>query len=597
MADNGKNIIIDFTEREESIYKPPGELAKLTVTGEVSIINTSETHRLWNIGLNLKSLEMIDSELTPEMKVGELNAQSKWFKSYEVKNEEIQTKTSLKITEIIDTYYEKGTEINQALVKDHQMPISFTISLENTIESTISNIKLLKNIPEEFGTPIIDSPPQGEARFDESSRNIVWDGFNLISGGVQSLIIRIGLKPEQTEPYNTGNIEVDYLVPNLIRSKLSGITTALSDSMFSIDQGESLDEPGEWECTAEFENISDFVVELKKVQVSQVTEGLKELVVEETPNAQLFPESSWKKDFKVKSGVVPKFSSFHDYLVIPKVTNKIIGHILYEAGVLPVASIAIEKILDPPAVSAYTKTPIKVSLLVTNTGSAVLNEFIFRDIIPRDNIPPELNDILVYLNKAELRSGVEREINPNDINPESMHTLIVKLIGLSTESGIRGLQPEEEIMVTYPLKSYDPKPKIQYPCPLEVIANVYPPGPPIKPPIFETEINIKYVRRRISAKKGQTPGSEPGEYIIPIIFENKGEVLIENITLKDIVPLNFSLLDWNPKDMVPERQETERGTILIWKIDSAEPGKLIKFSYTIKGTGEYVREELEVHIG
>ena len=69
------------------------------------------------------------------------------------------------------------------------------------------------------------------------------------------------------------------------------------------------------------------------------------------------------------------------------------------------------------------------------------------------------------------------------------------------------------------------------------------------------------------------------------------------LTLKDIIPPNFSLLDWNPKDMTPMTTETVQGTVLAWKIDSAEPGQRIKFSYTIKGTGEYEREELEVIVG
>ncbi len=594
MEEKGKNVIIEFTEKEESIYKPPGDLAKLTVTGEVKVVNPSNAHRLWNIVLSLHGLEMLTSDLSPETKIGELNPNSEWGAHYEVKSEEIPTTTSLKITERIDTYYEKGVEVNWALVKDHQMPVSFTISLENTTSNQITDIKLVKQLPDFFGNPIIDPPDQGNARFDESSRTIIWEDFNLVPGGVQSLIIRVGFKPDKTEPYPTGNIEVNYLVPDLIRSKLTGTVTSQSDSMFSIDQGESLDEPGEWECTAEFENSSDFLVELKRVQVAQVTEARKDVVVEETPNVQLSPDSTWSKDFTVKSSVVPKFSSVHEFNVVPKIVNKIIGHLTYESGVLPVAAIESEKIIDPPAVSAYTKTPINISLILTNIGSAVLDEVLFRDTIPRDHMPPELTDVIVTIGEEEIRSGVIRELDPNDKNPETQHTLLVKVENLAS---MGGFQPNEQIMVSYPLKSWDPKPKVEYLCPLEVSANVNPPGPPVKIPLLQKQIEVKYVRRRISAKKGQRPGAEPGEYIIPIVFENKGEVLIENITIKDIVPANFTLLDWNPKEFKPETQDIAKGTQLIWKIDKAEPGEKIKFSYTIKGSGEYEREELEVLVG
>jgi hypothetical protein len=594
MDEKGKNIIIDFTEKEESIYKPPGNLAQLQVSGVASVINPSEQHRLWNIALQLKGLEMVTSDLTPDVKVGELSPKGQWTGGYEVKADEIQTKTSLKLTERIDTYYEKGVEVNWALVKDHQMPVSFTISLENTTSNSITQIKLTKHIPEAFGNPLIDTPDQGTARFDEASRILTWDDFNLVSGGVQSLIIRIGFRPETTEPFPTGDINVDYIVPNLIRSKMTGMTNSHSDSMFAIDQGESLDEPGEWECTAEFENISDFAVQLNDVAVEQVLEGRKETVVEEAPSIQLEPDNRWSKDFTVKSGVVPKFSSVHNFNVVPKVMTKIVGHIKYEADVLPVAYIEAEKIIDPPSVSAYTKTPIKISLVLTNAGSAVLNEAVFRDTIPADHVPPDLNDVLAYIGEDEIRSGIAREMDPLDTNPEIKHTLIVKLEDLKP---MGGFQPGDQILVTYPLKSWEPKPKVEYACPLDITANVSPPGPPVKIPTLQAEVEVKYVRRRISARKGQTPGEGEGEFIIPIIFENKGEVLIENITLKDIVPPNFQLLDWNPKEFSPATEDTARGTVLTWKIDKADPGQRIKFSYTIRGTGDYEREELEVIVG
>ncbi|HUY01369.1 MAG TPA: hypothetical protein VMV49_17540 [Candidatus Deferrimicrobium sp.] len=594
MSEEGKNIIIDFTEKEESIYKFPGDLVNLKVTGNVSVINPSDRHRLWNTMLFLKGLETVKSELVSEMKIGELSPNTKWTRPYEVKSDEMQTKTLLKLTEVIDTYYEKGVEINWALVKNHRMPTSFTITLENNSEKTISNIKLVKQLPEFFGPPIIDPPAQGTAKFDPTAHTIIWDGFNLVPGGVQSLIMRVGFEPDRIEPYPTGKIEVDYIVNNITRSKFSGNTKANSDSMFAVDQGESLEEPGEWECTAEFENMSDFLVELESVTVSQVLEARKETILQEALSIHLPPNKSWAKDFRIKSGVVPKFSNVHVFNIVPKITSKVVGHITYEPGVLPVAHIEPQKILNPPDVSAYTKTPIQVSLIVTNAGSAVLNELTLRDTLPADFKPPELSDISIYIGEEELRAGVIRELEPNDTEAENSHILTVKVGDLM---GAGGLQPNEQLLVTYPMQAWDPKPKVQYLCPLDVSANVAPPGPPVKVPTCVKEVEVKYVRRRIRAYKGQTPGAEPGEFIIPIVFENKGEVVIEKIILKDIIPHNFSLLDWNPKDLKPEMQETAKGTQLIWKISKADPGEKIQFSYTIKGSGEYEREELEVIVG
>ena len=591
MSEQGKNVIIDFTEKEESIYKYPGSLEQLKVTGEASVINPSESHRLWNIILSLQGLSAVTGDLTETMKVGELNAQAKWTKKYEVKDEEIQTKTLLKISEQINTYYENPDIINWALVKDHQMPISFTISIENTAETDIIQIKVIKTLPEEFGTPIIDPPAQGEVQFDEASGNIIWEDVNLTPGGIQSLCIRVGLKPTQLEPYNTGNIEVHYLVPDVTRTNLMGTTNSISDSMFAIDQGEGAN-AGEWDCTAEFENRSDFDVELQNVKVLKTSEARKECILEESPVEVISPGSAWKKDFTFQCKTVPKFSNVHEFNVVPKITKKVIGHINFEQGVLPVAHIICEKILNPPAVSAYTKTPMKISHLVTNDGSAVLDEVVFQDTIPADFQPPDLNEVVVSIGEEELRSNIVREMEPDDTSIDSAHTLTVKVEKLR-EAG--GFQPGEQILVTYPLTASDPKPDIEYPCPLSIMANVTPPlpGSPVKA-AFDTKIEIKYVRRRIRAIKGQKPGEEAGQYIIPIEFENKGEVLIENITIKDIIPTNFQLLDYEPKDMKPDIEESERGTILIWKLDKCDPGEKVEFNYTIQGSGEYEREELEV---
>lgn len=590
MSEQGKNIIIAFTEKEESIYRYPGTMEQLKVTGEVDVINPSERHRLWNILLSLEGLSSVTGEVMEKMKVGELNAKAKWAKRYEVKDEEIQTKTLLQLTEEINTYYENPDIVNWALVKDHQMPISFTISIQNTSDKDITDIKLIKNLPAEFGTPIIDQPAQGEAKFDQKSRKIIWEDVYLSPGGAQSLMIRVSLKPTNIEPYNTGNIEVQYIVSDVIRSNLTGTTNSLSDSMFAIDQGEGAN-AGEWDCTAEFENKSDFDVELQAVKVLKTSEARKETILEETPAEVIAPNASWRKDFNIQSKSVPKFSNIHEFNVVPQITKQLVGHIVFQQGILPVAYITCEKIIDPPSVSAYTKTPMKISLIVTNAGSAALDEIIFQDAIPADFQPPDLNEVILSIGEEELRTGIDREMEPNDNNIGSTHTLTVKLQKLR-EAG--GFQPGEQILLTYPLTASDPKPDTEYPCPLDVAANVAPPGPSVKSPTIDAKIEVKYVRRRIRAIKGQTPGAEAGQYIIPIVFENKGEVLIENITIKDIIPSNFQLLDYEPKDMKPQIEESERGTVLTWNLDKCDPGEKVEFNYTIQGSGEYEREELEV---
>ena len=65
-----------------------------------------------------------------------------------------------------------------------------------------------------------------------------------------------------------------------------------------------------------------------------------------------------------------------------------------------------------------------------------------------------------------------------------------------------------------------------------------------------------------------------------------------NLTLKDIVPENFSGSGFTSD---PVTEPTPEGmTILKWNIDVVAPGESIVISYTLKGQGEYHPRDAQI---
>jgi len=584
---SGKKIIIDFTEMEETELSGKGELEKISISGVLTVKNPSSTNRVWNSSLFLEGLNSVSLK-DNEIKIGEINAgDSKKFE-YNVLEKEVVHKPLIELNQEIDTYYEKGEDINWNFVLGHRMPTSFTIKLTNN-SGVDATANLIKKIPEYFGKPLIDSPPTGSAEYKEDLHEIHWTEVVVPKGDTIGLHFRVGATPDKTDLHEDGAIEVNYKIKDTIRSLLDGKVWGLSDNLYAIDNEEISEHT--WGCTIEFQNLSDFRVKLTNVKVAQVKETTKVTVLDDNPNIELEPQASWTKEFEVESAGMPKFSKLNNFSVLYEVHKTLIGHILRKSGVIPVAAIECEKILEPKNVNAHAKTEIKVKVITKNIGTASLFKIKVEDVIPASFKPPSLDLVKTSIRGEQLRQGVILEIEPNDEEPAVEHKLTVSIPNLTDLTN--PLNTNEEVIVEYPLTAWDPRPG-DYLCPLESTFNVIPPGPPVKAGVPEIKIIAKTVRRKYRAYKSVTPGSEEGEYVIPIVFANKGEIPVQKVTIKDVIPISFTLVKSEPEDLEPAIKETENGTELTWKISDIAPGQQVQLKYIIKGTGEYESLDPEI---
>lgn len=582
-----KKIIIDITEKEETILSGKGELESITMNGTITVKNPSSSHRIWNSNLLLEGINSISIQ-DSVLKIGEISAGNSKEFTYEISTTEVVQKPMIELSEIIDTYFEKEGENHWNFVLNHRMPTSFTLKLSNKSKAE-AICHLTKWVPDYFDTPHIDAPGSGNTEYKEDVRELHWNEVKVLPDEEVTLSFRVGATPYGIDLHETGKIEVNYEIPTLIRSTVTGRIDGLSDNLFAVDNEEVSE--NNWDCTLEFQNISDIQMILNKATISHVKENTKEIVLDESPDIELASNDSWKKNFTVESVGIPKFSKTNKFSVISDIEQKIIGNIIKNTGTIPVAAIGCEKILEPEFVNAHAKTNVKVKSITKNTGTASLFQIKIEDTIPSSFKPPSLDLIKTKVEGTELRQGVILEIEPNDEEPTIEHILTVSIPNLADIH--KPLDSGEEITIEYPITAWDPSPG-DYPCPLKSDFNVIPEGPSVIASVPEVKLVAKTVRRKYRAHKSVTPGSEEGEYIIPIVFSNQGEVLVERVTIKDIIPSSFIFVSSEPADISPTVKDIESGTEIVWELTNIAPGEEAQLKYIIKGTGEYESQDPEI---
>ena len=104
-------------------------------------------------------------------------------------------------------------------------------------------------------------------------------------------------------------------------------------------------------------------------------------------------------------------------------------------------------------------------------------------------------------------------------------------------------------------------------------------------------IKIKYVARKLKTLKSIKPGLTEGEFTITVRIQNKGNVELENIVVKDKIPEGFTLTETNfdlPYQMVGSDMEI--------KIVELKGNDSININYSCSGQGDYPRSEPIVQV-
>jgi hypothetical protein len=586
-------IIVDITDYENTILAPSaigaiGEhvIKDIKAKGTLLIKNTSNKSRLWNITCDLK--EMVNTNLNKVLNVGPINPNQEFKQDYEIHN---LKEPCLKVLEVFDAERDISVTANNTFLYENANKCNLKISITNTLELPITDITASREMPAIFQDIEIKTPNIGSATLGEdgNKRTLTWKIEGLGASKTATIDVYCTVIAKERKDHSLGSLKINYLIDNKILTMFDPYVRGETDSMSGVTRDEGSN-PGSWDCTVEFINDSEFKVKLEDVKVTHKVPTGVENVVSETPDIELEPKATWEKNFPIETSKVPELESKIVFTPLFGVITRVIGEIIKESTYYNVLSAEVHKAINPPEVAAYANTEMTIVNTIPNKGTSTFDSIEIIDEIPVDFISPLMKDINIKIkNNNEILEIQEREefiekieISPDDQSPDSHHLISVKLKKISKQVG-----PDAEVIMSYPLLAKNPKPEVRYNTPVQIKVNV-----PIKgkdfiiSPSEEPVIKIKYVQRKLKTLKSVKPGVNEGEFSISLRIENKGDVELENILVKDKIPSGFTLTETNfdlPYEMVESEMEL--------KIAELKGNDSINIGYSCSGKGDYPRTE------
>ncbi|MFX0024450.1 MAG: hypothetical protein ACFE9S_19180 [Candidatus Hermodarchaeota archaeon] len=584
-------VIIDITDRENIVLDGSQNLKDISGNGTLIVKNPTQRSRLWNLLCNVK--ENVNTSIeSKELTVGTLNPTQEFTKDYEI--QELRD-SSLKVQEIFDADKSDPGKVNNAFLYKKDNKCGLKLILSNPLNLPILDIKVKRDIPAFIQEIEMRDPSHGDANLkeEEGKRILSWELTALEAGNKAELEIFFTVNIKELVAQELGVLKVEYLINNYKLTMMNPDVRGLTDSMSGIDRDEG-SQPGMWDCNVEFINESGFQVKLEDVKVNQKITTGSEVVVSQTPERVLNPDESWDYDFQVEAKDVPELSSEIGFTPLFVVIPRVKGEIIKESTIYPVLSATINKEINPPEVDAYANTDMTINNIIINNGSSPIDKFFLSDEIPPDFIPPEVKQIKILLADIDISSREEFVqkilIDPSDQDFSHKHQVFVELFNLSNE-----FLPGKQMIISYPLLARNPRPpsETKYMTPVKIDINSPIEGPSfIRSPDEEPELKVRYVKRKLKTLKSIKPGMSEGEFSIGVRVQNKGDVELENVLVKDIIPTGFSLTEFTPPaGATHEVVQVGDLSELHVRVAEISGGASVSINYNCSGTGDYPRSE------
>jgi hypothetical protein len=222
-------IIIDITDRENTILKGSNELKKITGKGTLLVKNPSQTSRLWNLECDLK--EVLNTSSERQLDVGILNPGKKYDHQYEIEN---LKNPCLNVKEIFDTAREISDKVNNVFLFGNQNLCKIELNLKNTLEVPILEVKLKREMPAFFQNLELRNPSNGNIELSEEDgkRTILWNLESINPGETAKAVIIFNAVINERKDYELGELNVTHLINNhqltLMDPEVRGLTDSLS---------------------------------------------------------------------------------------------------------------------------------------------------------------------------------------------------------------------------------------------------------------------------------------------------------------------------------------------------------------------------------
>ena len=201
------------------------------------------------------------------------------------------------------------------------------------------------------------------------------------------------------------------------------------------------------------------MVRLDRAEVFVVPEDGNDRMkmIAEAPVLEMPPGQEWSASFRIESKSPPKCTQEVVYTPMRVITKRVLGTVEKIPQTIPVYRIDYTKTFDPPQVASFDKTPVEVTIEITNSGSARINEIRVEDHLPDDVMPPKREHVELWVKGDEYEGDFDFTIEPDDQDPETPHMLTFEIRNLKDSVG--ELEPGDRVRINYAIMAWRNRPE------------------------------------------------------------------------------------------------------------------------------------------
>ena len=535
--------------------------------------------------LNINDLEKELLKLKDKSsKIKSSKAKSTKAKSTEKKEEEINESSSDKSsTDDEETWEDGGTLVETGLETfgisiDKENTITFAVVLRNMFDKPVSNIKVIKTIPDEFTNPTVRETTEGRAGVEGDK--IVWTIDKLAPEHTVMLKFTCKITVNDITRRSTGAINVSYQAASSFAEGLAiDKFDAYTRNKFFIDTLERDEEPNIWDNKLIFDNSSEFIIQLFNADVYSPEDPSKKFVDIDPNDVPMLPSGAqWHSvKWEYESEDYPTFRKKLEFRVVPDYQYNVNVSVSVSDVILEIASITGEMIYDKVETPTYKAQDVIATLKLGNHGSAPLNDItILHQTFTDEYQPPKAEEIKL------IWDGDEVEITADAVNFE-MNEFKITLSNLK-ENSTGMLKPDSTLEFVYPVHCINPVRDSTFDSEITYLVNTFPVSQELEFKPDVPTISAIHIRRKFRIGKEVIPVGTLGHYKIILSLENIGESKLLGINLLDKVPDSFEYSEYS---MTPEITDEVGQDTLKWIIEELDVGESLEISYEITGTGEY----------
>ncbi|MHA1672896.1 MAG: hypothetical protein ACTSYI_04660 [Promethearchaeota archaeon] len=428
-----KKILILFSRADNYITNIHNEIKEFNEEDFISIKNTSNSDKLWNIQLQLE-------ESSRDFTVNELKPNDSW--EYSLGKKENQSQQHLEIIEKVSKkrYLENIEAESQYYVESNDENIFFfSIFLKNNSKEALSDINITKNLPKTNINMIEANSRKG--RIQEDNKRIIWKIEKLDPR--ETAIINIQLKLE-AKPANSGTIEAQYRV-NMDKTSIYTIKKFKSSIKVAqfIKINEQDENPDNWDCSLSLVNRSEYALDVNQVKLFESTKKGKEEIFGSSKTMIIHPYEEkivfQKTIVSEKQPILSKILNFNpQFLVLTDYSCRIV----VEDVRLELLEIMAEKEFLSKGIKSYENSDFGTSIVIKNQSSLPLNHVLFKEFLPKAFTVKDFSNIKLSINSKSFALRDFKGSAPIATEADDLSTITQNLMML--EGDIASLSKEKE---------------------------------------------------------------------------------------------------------------------------------------------------------